>query len=145
MVYSVTPPGDGINFFRGVFMKKYQITISDKDGKNLMTFKVEAESAVSARNGITYSEEFLRGKTIVVKPAAKDEFFVKVYCNENPDRYAIYTEMVVYAYHYSEARALAYERLFNYEDFYFANEGLKPEDIKKLYRLELKRREVFIK
>lgn len=126
-------------------MKKYQITISDKDGKQLLTFKVKAENAVSARNGITYSEEFLRGKTIVVKPAAKDEFFVKVHCNENNDLDSIYKSMIIYAYNYSEARALAYKILFDNENFYFSNEGRTFKEIKQLYRLELKRREVFIK
>lgn len=126
-------------------MKKYQITISDKDGKQSFSFKVKAENVESAQNSIPYSEEFLRGKTIVVKPAAKDEFFIKVYCNENPDKNSVYKNMIIYAYHYSEARKLAYKMLFDNENFYFSNEGRKPEDIKQLYRLELKRREVFIK
>lgn len=126
-------------------MKKYQITISDKDGNILLAFKFEAESAVSARNSIPYSEEFLRGKTIVVKPAAKDEFFIKVYCNENPDRTCIYKTIIIYSHSYSQARALAYKSLFDHENFYYSNEGRTLEDIKKLFRLQVKRREVFVK
>lgn len=126
-------------------MKKYQITISDKDGNILLAFKLEAESAVSARNSIPYSEEFLKGKTIVVKPAAKDEFFIKVYCNENPDRTCVYKTLIIYSYNYSQARALAYKSLFDHEDFYCCNEGRTYEELKKLFRLELKRREIFLK